>query len=278
MSVRRRSWKTKEGETKDAWIVDYVDQQGDRHIRTFARKKDADGFHASVHVDVQRGVHTPINKSITVAGAADLWLQACIHAGLERTTLDTYRQHIDLHILPLLGTVNLAQFTVPAVREFSDRLRRDGRSQAMVAKVMVRLGSILADAQERGLVAQNVVRSLRRQRRHRGLKATERARGKLKVGIDIPTPDEIRTIVGTLQGRWRPLLLTAIFTGLRASELRALRWDDVDLKKSELSVRQRADRYNAIGGPKSAAGERTIPVPPFLLNTLKEHRLVLLRH
>ena len=66
------------------------------------------------------------------------------------------------------------------------------------------------------------------------------------------------------------MLLTAIFTGLRISELRGLRWDDVDLKRAELHVRQRADRYNTIGKPKSAAGERVIPLPPMLVNMLRD--------
>ena len=65
---------------------------------------------------------------------------------------------------------------------------------------------------------------------------------KLKIGVNIPTPTEIKAIVAQLQGRWRPLLLTAIFAGLRASEIRGLRWDDVDLKRSEIHVRQRADK------------------------------------
>jgi integrase len=69
------------------------------------------------------------------------------------------------------------------------------------------------------------------------------------------------------------LLLTAIFTGLRVSELRGLRWSDVDLKRSELHVRQRADRYNAIGRPKSEAGERTVPLPPTLVKVLRECKL-----
>jgi integrase len=74
-------------------------------------------------------------------------------------------------------------------------------------------------------------------------------------------------------GRFRALLLTAIFTGLRASELRGLRWQDVDLKRGELHVRQRADRYGAIGRPKSEAGERTVPLPPMVIAALREHRL-----
>src|SRR5262249_46286682 len=99
------------------------------------------------------------------------------------------------------------------------------------------------------LVAQNVVYSLRKNRRSRRADGN----GKLKVGINIPSPDEIRAIIAKLFGPRRPLLLTAIFTGLRASELRGLRWADIDLKRGELHVRQRADRYGKIGRPKSEA-------------------------
>src|SRR5262249_41727246 len=145
-----------------------------------------------------------------------------------------------------------------------------GRSQIMITKVVRSLGSILSEAQERGLLAQNVVRS----RRNGRSKAVERRqRGKLKVGVDIPSPDEIRALIAHLNDRRRPLLLTAIFTGLRTSELFGLRWADIDLKRGLLHVRQRADRYGQIGQPKSAAGERTVPLPPVVLNTLREWRL-----
>src|SRR5262245_27897761 len=57
MSVRKRTWKNAKGEPQEAWIVDYVDQKGKRHIETFARKKDADARHAVVKVDVSKGTH-----------------------------------------------------------------------------------------------------------------------------------------------------------------------------------------------------------------------------
>jgi integrase len=273
MSVRKRSWKGPQGELKESWIVDYVDAAGERHIKTFARKREADAWHDTVGVDVRAGVHTPDSKSLTVAEAGQLWLQTAREAELERSTLEYYQQHLDLHIAPLLGTVKLSQLTVPMVRTFEDRLRA-GRSRAMVRKAIGSLASILADAQERGLVAQNVARSLRSRRRPgKDRRADKRQKGQLKVGVDIPSPDEIRTLLSRLDGRWRPLLLTAIFTGLRASELRGLRWADVDLKRSELHVRQRADRFNEIGHPKSAAGERTVPLPPLLVGTLRTWKL-----
>ena len=266
MSIRKRQWTTRLGEQKEAWIVDYTDREG-RHIRTFPRKKDADDYRATVHVDIRRGVHTSTKD--TVADAGKKWL-ADAEERLEAATVESYRQHLAQHILPFIGAVKLSQLTVPAVRAFMDRLRAEKRSAAMIKRVVGDLGSILADAQERGTVAQNVVRSL--SRRKKG-KHERRHEQRLKVGVDIPSPDEIRLIIAHLDGRWRPLLLTAIFTGLRASELRGLIWPDVDLKKAVLHVRQRADKFNTIGKPKSTSGHRDVPMPPLLVNTLREWKL-----
>jgi len=74
-------------------------------------------------------------------------------------------------------------------------------------------------------------------------------------------------------GKFKPLLMTAIFTGLRASELRGLRWQDVDFKAATVSVSQRADKFGQIGPPKSEAGYRTIPTPPALVTELKAWKL-----
>ena len=38
-------------------------------------------------------------------------------------------------------------------------------------------------------------------------------------------------------------------------------------------VRQRADRFGTIGRPKSEAGERSVPLPPMVVNTLREWKL-----
>jgi integrase len=273
VSVRKRSWRTRGGEIKEAWIVDYADQHGDRHIKTFQLKRDADTYHARVAVDVTAGVHTADSKSVMVIDAGRLWIESGEAAKLERTTLEGYRQLLDLHIVPFLGPVKLAQLSVPMVRAFEDQLRNNGRSPAMIRKTRVALSSILSDAQERGLVAQNVVRSLRRRRGGKEHRADQRQQGRLKVGIDIPAPEEVRAIIPHLEGRWRPLFLTAIFAGLRASELRGLRWADVDFQRGELHVRQRADRFHVMGPPKSAAGERTIPLLPMVVNALREWKL-----
>ncbi|KRR09978.1 hypothetical protein CQ12_06080 [Bradyrhizobium jicamae] len=283
MSIRKRVLKN-----STVYIAQYSTNEKDargkrrRYAPSFATRKEAVAHLASVAVDISKGVHVPASKSITVTEAGRNWIDAC--ADLERTTRDGYEQHLTLHIEPYLGGVKLSALTVATIRDWQDKLRKgvpapgqetaEPRTADMVKRVTGSLGSLLADAQERGHVGVNVVRSLKANRkRGKERKAERRAKGKLKIGVDIPTPAEIDAVLKVADGRWRPLLLVAIRCGLRASELRGLRWEDVDFKKGELHVRQRADAYNEIGPPKSESGERTVPIPPTTLAALREWKL-----
>src|SRR5262249_56604144 len=59
---------------------------------------------------------------------------------------------------------------------------------------------------------------------------------------------------------------------MRLSELRGLRWSDVDLDAGQIHVRQRADQWRNIGPTKTKAGMRDIPLAPLVVNTLKQWR------
>jgi integrase len=264
MSVRKRTWKTKQGETKESWIVDYVDHQGKRHIETYSRKKEADERHAVVKVDISKGTHTPLSQGTSVAKAADDWLTYVELEGRERATIANYRKIVDQHIIPRIGTERLAKLTTPRINAFRDELLLAMCSRSLAKRVLFCLKSIIKDAKRRGNVAQNVASDVT-------ISTNKRAESRLEVGIDIPTPAEISKILASATpGRRRTFLITAVFTGLRSSEMRGLRWTDIDLTKGELHVRQRADRYNAIGPPKSQSSARTIPIGPFVMNTFRE--------
>jgi integrase len=116
----------------------------------------------------------------------------------------------------------------------------------------------------RGLAASNNVRD-----------ATPIARSKRDDARPVmPTKAELKAVIDATPARYRPLILTAIFTGLRASELRGLQWGDVDLKCARLHVRRRVDRFNKFGPPKSKAGTRDILLSPIVANSLREWKLV----
>jgi integrase len=242
--IRKRSWTTPAGVEKTAWQVDY-------------RKKEADAWLIQTAHDVSRGVHTADGQSITVANAAEMWIKTAEGRGRERSTIKQYQELARLHIRPLIGTERLSRLTMPGVEAFADALTAT-RSKAMAAKAVRALSSILTEAQRRGLVAQNVAK---------GVKVIRPKRDKKKVII--PPREDLRAMLDGAPSGFRPLLMTAIFTGLRSSELRALRRSDVNLKVGEITVEQRADQWGVIGSPKSEAGHRTIPIPPMLIAELR---------
>jgi integrase len=272
MAIRQRTWEWK-GKQRSAWIVDYFDLKRKRRLKTFRTKKEAEDFNATTRIDKKRGTHVADSDSITIAEAGALWIATGKENGLVESSIRQCRQHLDLHIKPLVGGTKLSKFTVPAVRIFESDLRTKGRSTALTKKILSSLGSIIADAQERGLAMHNPVRDLRTNRGKRRTKVTRDRKRLLKVGEDIPTPAEIRAILQAATGFRRAFFATAALGGLRASELRGLRWQDVDFAKCAVTVSQRADAWGTIDVPKSEAGERTVPVPSLVINALKEWRL-----
>lgn len=280
MAVRLRKWTTASGEDRSAWVVDYLDGRGKRRLKTFpagkGQESKARDFEAKTRMDIRKGVHVADSASLTVAEAGEKWLSRLEAIGRSRKTLSQYRGHFENHIKPFLGRFKLSQIDALLLSDFEDHLLskangakgRGGKLHPQTVSFIVgTFGLLLSDAQDRGLIGHNIVRDRKR-------RITTGPKRRLEVGRDIPTSDEVRSLIAAAKpGFNRAMLVTAIFTGLRVSELRGLRWEDVDFQKALLHVRQKMDHWNDPGLPKTAAGSRTIPLPPIVLNTLREWRL-----
>jgi integrase len=242
--------------------------EGGSQCQSVNLKKDADAWATTALHQVASGVHAP--RKTTVSDAFQLWVNHSVDEGLERSTTDQRARHLKLHIAPFIGRVKLAELTTPAVSTFMDALRdaKPPRSAAMRRHVLTSLSGALTYAKTRGMVAQNVCQGVRVKSDNR-----HRDNGPLKAGRDFPTKAELKLLIDSAPERWRPFIITAIFTGMRTSELRGVRWSDVDLQNAALHVAQRVDQWGKIGSPKSVAGKREIPLPPIVVNALKQHRL-----
>jgi integrase len=270
-SVRKRNWITAAGEPRSAWVADYFDQNRKRHEKAFPTQKAAKAWLIEAQGEVARGVHTPERHSITVAEAAQVWLERGRAERLERSTLRGYTASVRLYIASDdsgIGAVKLAQLSTPMLENWRDRLLIK-MSRRTARKVLGALKAILAEAQRRGFVAQNAALPVKIDARKRDVR-------KLEIGLDIPGKPDIQSLLAACTGifaRRRPFIVTAIFTGMRASELRGLPWSAVDFDKKTITVRQRADEWGTMAMPKSHAGQREIPMAGHLLNTLREWKL-----
>ncbi|TPJ28033.1 site-specific integrase [Mesorhizobium sp. B2-7-2] len=273
VSIRKRTWQPARGREKEAWIVDYKDLNGVRRLKTFEKKKEADRFEEQVKQELRTGIHVAEADTITVKQAGANWLADCEQLGLERSTRESYRAHLDLHITPFIGELLLTKLNIPTIRNWQKRLHDEGRSADLIKRVTVDLGAILAVAQDSGFVARNVVYESNSRVRAKKKKIEKRRTRKLGYGIDIPMHDEIRAIIDQTAPLHKPMMLTLVFTGMRSSEFRGLPWSAVDFEGQCIRVSSRVDRYGVMGFTKSQEGQRKIPVPPIVINTLREWKL-----
>ncbi len=98
---------------------------------------------------------------------------------------------------------------------------------------------------------------------------------------EVLTPEEVkRVILAAKPGFQRTLIMLAIYTGARISEILALRWQDVQLDRSIIEIRRSLSIAKVKGetnqervrwlDPKTKRGIRDIPVPVQLISALRE--------
>ena len=221
-SVRKRILRS--GEIR--WQVDYKDQQGKRRSRQFKTKQQAVTYETQVRSEIAAGTHVAASASITLAEAGEIWLQRCALEQLEASTIRQYRQHLHLHILPLLGSKKLSELTKPIIENFRDKLLKE-RSRPLTRAILTSLKGILKEAQRCGLCGTECGGWHLGQTRQ----APERRRPKIPSKAELRAMIEhsaklwplTRVQIARSGGQkivslpWRPLLVTAIFSGLRSS-------------------------------------------------------------
>ncbi|HLG89118.1 MAG TPA: tyrosine-type recombinase/integrase [Alphaproteobacteria bacterium] len=259
-------WKRKNGKTGRSYQLDYVDADVKRHRRNFPTWKAADNERIRIESQLAAGTHIPDAKSQTVLEGARAWLdhiEALVKAGKrEFTTHEQYRSHLENHVVRFpIATLKLSRLNAPACQSFVDALALE-LSYAMTVKVRRSLCMALSYCQRHGLIAVNPATATR-------IEHSDRS----KVEVEIPTKTEIRAILNAAErqsnqdrGQALAMVMLGFFGGLRPSEILGLQRPNVfaaaSLKSPFVRIVERLDRRKQLGPPKSAAGNRAVPIGP----------------
>jgi integrase len=89
--------------------------------------------------------------------------------------------------------------------------------------------------------------------------------------------DEIERLLAACAPRDRLMVATALYTGLRISELFGLTWDDVDFERGVIHIRAQLSRAHRGAPPrrvrtKTEASVRDVPLVAQLAEVLADHR------
>jgi integrase len=268
-SIRKRVRNGKDGVEMVRWLADYTDQFRARHTKTFTTRKAAQAWLIQAQKDVVDGVHSPERGSITLAAAAALWFNRAHHRALEPTTLSNYMRTLEKRILPDLGKLKLMQLTVLLVEAWSEKLL-DAVGAEKTSDALAKLRAILDYAVRRNLVQRNVAALAEDIRRN------PRDDENPVIGVNVPTREEFAYLLAVCAAErtlhsLRPLLLTAVLTAMRQSELLGLARNGVDFEASTITIYQRARASDRdLGQPKSRAARRVIIIGPLLREALRE--------
>lgn len=172
---------------------------------------------------------------------------------VKESTRESYEQAFRVHLLPAFGSKPLKALNVADLEEWKAE-QAEEVSARTTNKNLTILGTCLEDAFDQGEVPTNVVRKVRR--------AKEEAKE-----MSFLTPAEARRLINA-ESEIRPLVATAILSGIRQGEQLALRWGDVDLDNGILYIR-RSYRRGRTTEPKTKAAIRAVSIPQELCDILR---------
>src|SRR6266545_2800475 len=213
----------------------------------------------------------PVSPRLTFAEVAARWLtefEARVAAGERRDrTLDLYRSQLHRHLLPRLGRRRLTLITADDVVALVRELQADGLSPWTIKRILGALSCVFTFALRRGYVATHPFHRLERDERPHPLRSDQR----------VLTQTELARLFAACPRRYRPLLVTGAYTGMRLSEVLGLSWDDVDFNAGVIHVRHQLARGRRGVPPhrippKTCASVREIPLLPQLAAVLRQHK------
>ena len=197
--------------------------------------------------------------------AAAEWQTTPAYTGLGERTRERYDANLRTHLSPRFGDRKLQEIDGDDVAELVADLTAAGKAAWTVRNVLTTLSALYRWASgRRKLAATNPVRQLEKHERP----AVRKRRGRTL------QPREITALIDSATtDRYRVLIATAIFTGLRLQELLALRWQDVDFDAGEVRVRYQLTRKRAeLVEVKSDAGVREVTLRPQLAQVLRHYK------
>jgi integrase len=183
-------------------------------------------------------------------------------------TYEAHRFHLDHDLLPRRASRRVASLGVEDVAGLISELRAAGRSAKTTANALGTLHSVLRFARRRGWILADPVELLEPEERPR---PPRRLRGR------VLGQSEIERLLAACPPQGRILVETALFSGLRISELLGLTWADIDFAvglirvRAQLSRSHRGEPARRVA-PKTPASIREVPLVAQLSDRLAVHR------
>lgn len=248
------------------YVVMYRDPFGRQRKRSATTLAEARVLKSELTASVARGEYREQSR-LRFDEYARQWVagyEGRTARGIRARTVEEYRRDLERDAIPHFGRMRLAEIEPRHVKAFAGALADRGLAPRTVRNALTPLRALFATAVEEGLLRSNPCAGVRLGGRRRP--DAERSHGPRAL-----TEAQLVALIDATPEEWRLLVTTLAHTGLRISELVALRWGDIDLGARRVRVR-RAIVDGVADVPKSAYGVRDVPLPRALADGLAARR------
>jgi integrase len=245
-----------------------VDGQRKRIRKKFVGKT-RDGVRKKLNKALgRRDRNLPVSDSRMMFGGFFVQWLADRRPHLKASTHASYQWLGEKYILPVFSHVRLSALTAAMINAFMSELMASGLSPRTTQYCHAVIRAALKTAEKQDLVARNVAR-------------LADVPPQVQTEVKPLEPHEAVRLLQAVKGhRLESLYSAALAVGLRRGEALGLAWPDIDFENGTLTVRRTLNRVNGklrFDTPKTKGSRRTIPLPPFALKSLREHRECQLR-
>lgn len=238
----------------------YRGPDGRERSRTFDRKLDANAWVTSQEAAGDRGEWTdPTLGNTPFAEWAARFQEGRVH--LRESTRARDQTLMDRLVLPNFGDFRLASVRPADVQGWVSNLVSRGYAASTVRKAYQLAAGVFRSAVNSDVIRRSPCRNI-------DLPRAE------QVEMRFLDPTELQTLADAHEPRFRALVLTAGYTGLRWGELAALARDDINLLRRTVTVSKSLSEVKGVltvTTPKTKAARRTVAIPSTIADLIGAH-------
>jgi len=225
-------------------------------------KKEAEARLAELKKEKGKGALS-LSPKMTVKELLDDWINQYVESGAVRPdTITWYKMHVEKNILPYIGSKQVKKLTPQDITRLYANLKQAGKSPTVQAGAHRTLRAAFNWGERQGLIGNNPI---------------SKVTSPKPVRPDHPalSLDEVKSLLRVIlekYTRYYPLILLALTTGMRESEILGLMWADVDFSQKTIRVTHqiKGEGYKAtFADVKTSSGRRTISLSDKDIELLK---------
>lgn len=247
--------------TRLRWRARYRTPDGAQRTQCFARKVDADHFLATVETDKARGSWVdPLLAKTPFGDYASQWLET--KRGLAPRSFVNVEGRLRNHVIPAFGRAEVGAIRPADVRAWVAAMSAKGLQPSTVKPAFQVLAQVLRMAEIDGLIPRSPCIGI------------ELPKDRAREEMVFLSPQQVSELADAISPRYRALVLTAAYSGLRAGELEALRLTSVNVLRGSLevveSLSELSDGTLSVG-PTKTGKTRSVTVPRFVAEAIGRH-------